>query len=155
MIATEVAEAVAAWIVEVCPEVNNAYDFDPAQIEHKLPIAIADVPDEGDQPNDPGLGLAISDVGIEQAALHVVRVSVELVVDQKPADEATRKLEGFVGAMAAAIRAERDSGEITFGGRVYGASPYWQANYEPPFIQFEGGVKGRRASFSLAVAELI
>jgi hypothetical protein len=152
--ATEISKAVAAWVVEVCPEVNNAYKYDPARIEHALPIAIVEAHDEEDAASDPRLGLAISDVGIEQAVLHVTRLSIELVVDEKPAGEATAKLEGFVAALAAALRAERAAGEITLAGRVEAVSPFWQANYEPPFIQFEGGVKGRRASFSLAVAEL-
>ena len=155
MDATEAAKALTEWAAATCPDLNNAYDYDPSSIQHALPVAVAGISDEEDTASEPRLGIEVSDVGIEQAALHVMRFTIELLVKDTPADAAAEQLEGFVGSLAAALRAERDTGEITLGGRVQAASPFWQASYEPPFVEFDDGTKARRASFSLALAELI
>lgn len=155
MDATEAAKALTAWAAEVCPDLNNAYDHDVNRIQHALPVALAAIGDEEDTSSEPRLGIEVSDVGLEQATLHVMRFTLELLVSDVPADAAAaEQLEGFVAALAGAIRAERDTGEITLGGRVEAASPFWQASYEPPFVEFDDGTKARRASFSLALAEL-
>lgn len=155
MDATEAAKSVTEWAVATCPELSNAYDHNPNRIQHALPVALAGASDEGDTPADPQLGIEVAEIGLEQATVHVLRFTIELMVEPDPADTAAEQLEGFVAALAAAIRAERDSGEVTLGGRVDAASPYWQAAYEPPFVEFDDGVTARRATFSLAVAELI
>lgn len=153
MNATEISKAVVDWATEVCPEINSVYDLDVASIGHSLPVALASVIEEGDSASRPDLGLEISDLSIDQAVLHTAAVSIEFLVDHD--DEASDKLEGFIGALAAAIRAERDSGEITLAGRVEGASPFWQAGYEPPLLEFDDTTFARRAAFQLTVAELL
>jgi hypothetical protein len=151
--ATEIARAVVRWATETCPDLNSVYDHDADQILDALPIAMAAVTSEQDTASQPSLGLEVADVGLEQAVLHVANASIEFLVNDD--DEASAKLEGFVGQLAGALRSERESGEITLGDRVEGASPYWQASYEPPFAVFDDSTKARRADFTLAVAELL
>jgi hypothetical protein len=154
MTATEVAKAVIDWASETCPDLNSIYGLDEDQIRDALPIAFAVMAEEADSGSRPDLGLEITDLGIDQAVLHTVGVSIELLVDDD--EEATEKLEGFVAALLAAKREEmKASGSITLGGRVQGASPFMTASYEPPFAVFDDATKARRASFSLTVAELL
>lgn len=154
MDATEIGKAVTEWATDICPSLNSVYDLDADQIEHALPVAMAAVTDEGDSSSRPDLGLEITDLGIDQAILHTAAVSIEFLVDDD--EEASAQLEGFVGALLAAKRAElRQSGSITLGGRVQAASPFMNGSYEPPFAVFDDGTKARRASFSLTVAELL
>lgn len=156
MDATEAADALVAWVEEVCTDVNKAYDHDPATIADSLPVALASVGNEEDTLSDPRLGLAIADQGLEQAALHIQRSNIELLVPPNPPTEATEALQGFVAALAKEMRRElREEGQITLGGRVEAASPFWAASYEPPFLEFDDGTTARRAVFSLAIAELV
>jgi hypothetical protein len=148
--ATEVAAALSEWASETCADLNNAYNHDPKTISHALPIATAGVTNEAVVQSDPTLGIAIADLGIQQASLHVLRSTILLIVDETPGEEAAQQLEGFVAEMAAALKVDE-----TLGGRVPGASPFWSATYEPPFIEFDDTIKGRAAYFSLVVAELI
>ncbi len=150
MNATEAAAALSEWASDTCDGLNNAYNHDPATISHALPIATAGVTTEAVVRSDPTLGIAITDLGIEQANVHVLRSTILLIVDETPGEEAAQELEGFVAELAAALKSDE-----TLGGRVTAASPFWSASYEPPFIEFDDATKGRVAYFSLAIAELI
>jgi hypothetical protein len=150
MDANEIADALVEWALETCPDLNGSYDHDPDSKTQPLPDVAAVVGGEGDSQSDPTLGLEIADFGLQETTLHTTRASLVLMVDPGDGAEATEQLQGFVSALAATLRADR-----TLGGRVRAASPFWQASYEPPFVEFDDGTKGRVATFSLAVAELI
>ena len=155
MDATEAAKALVEWAVEICPTLTSVYDYDPASIDAALPVALAGIAEEEDSAGDPRLGIVI-DQAPEQAVLHTMRASIEFVVDKDPAEGAAEQLEGFVNALAEALRAEwRNGGTPTLGGRFEAASPYWQGSYAPPLFEFDDGTIGRRAAFALVVAELI
>lgn len=150
MDANQIAEALVEWALETCPELQGSYDHDPDSKTQPLPDVAAVVGSEGDAPSDPSLGLEIADFGLQNATLHFTRASLFLMVDPGDGDAASEELRGFVGALARALRADR-----TLGGRVMSVSPVWQGSYEPPFVEFDDGTKGRIATFSLTVAELI
>lgn len=150
MDANQIAEALVEWALATCPNLEGSYDHDPESKTQPLPDVAAVIGGEGDGPSDPSLGLEISDFGLQQATLHTARASLILMVDPGDGDEATEQLQGFVGALAASLRADR-----TLGGRVPAAAPVWTASYEPPFVEFDDSTKGRVATFSLVIAELI
>lgn len=154
MDATEITKALVGWAVETCPDLNSVYDHEASSITNALPIAMAAVSDERDANEASGLGLEVADLGIQQAVLHVTNASLEFLVPPDDERGASERLQGFVAALAGAIRAEMRTGQITLGGRVDFCSPFWQAGYEPPFVIFDDGNKARRASFTVALAEL-
>lgn len=149
MDSTEAAKAAAEWAEATCDGLTNAYSHDPSRILDALPIATASASRESVLANDPRLGIEIADFGIEQADLHTMQVEILLLVRPEPADEASAQLESFVSALRLSLAADP-----TLGGRVMSASRYWDANYEPPFLEFDDGTTARAATFSLAVAEL-
>lgn len=150
MDATEASVTLVEWAVETCADLNNVYECDPARIQHALPIAVADIGEEAVVRSDPTLGIEIADLGLEQGNLHVLRSSIALMVDDTADDSAAKELEALVAKLGAAIATDE-----TLGGRVHAVSPFWRASYEPPFVEFDDGTKGRMATFSLAIAELI
>ena len=155
MDATEAAKALVGWATEVCPTLKSIYDHEPQSITSAVPFAMAAVADEEDSGGDSQLGISV-DEPIEQAVLHIMRARIELCVDPSDPEAAAEALEGYVNALAAAMRAEaRTVGAITLGGRVQTTSPFWRAEYLPPFLEFEDGTRFRRATFALAIAELI
>lgn len=149
MDATEAAKALTEWAVETCPELTNAYSHNADSISAALPVAVASVGTESGTDNDPRLGIEIADFGIEQADLHVMTVDILLMVQPKPTDIADEELRGFVRELRAALKADE-----TLSGRVPAASRFWDASYEPPYMEFDDGTVGRVATFSLAIAEL-
>ena len=150
MDATQVADALVEWAIEILPDLKGTYDHDPDSKTQPLPDLAASVASEETRANDPTLGLPFADLGIEQATLHSLRASLLLMVDPEDAGAATEQLQGFVAALAASVGADP-----TLGGRVPAVSPFWQASYEPPFVEFDDGTKGRAATFSLVITELI
>lgn len=154
MDATEISKAVVEWATETCPDLNSIYDQDVVEILDALPVCYAEMLDEEDAPAKPGLGLAITEFGLEQATVHATSLKLEFLVDDDGA--ANEKLEGFIAALANALRAEAATGDDpTLGGRVMAAPPFWSASYDPPFAVFDDNVKARRAEFRLVVAELL
>src|SRR5262249_18784102 len=137
------------WATKTCPTLTNAYDHDPSRIAHALPVAAAGVESEVMTKNDPTLGIAVVDVGLEQADVHVIRSTLLLLTHDEPADAVTAELEGSVAALAASLKADD-----TLGGRFPAVSRYWSANYEPPFMEFDDATKARVASFTVTIAEL-
>lgn len=150
MDAIEADKALVAWAMDTCSELSNGYDHDPNQIVDALPIVTASVSEEAVVASDPTLGLAIAEIGLDQAPLHVMRSTLLLMVAPEPADAADDQLKAFVAKLAASLK-----GDQTLGGRVPSASPYWRAPYDPPYVEFDDGTKGRAAYFSLAIAELV
>lgn len=150
MDSTQLADALIDWALKTCPTLEGSYDHDPDSKTQPLPDVAAFVGTEGDAESDATLGLDIALQGLEQATVHWMRATLMLMVDPEDAGGATEQLQGFVRDLATSLRADR-----TLGGRVPAASPIWQASYEPPFVEFDDGTKGRAATFSLAIAELI
>lgn len=150
MDANAIAEALVEWAMDTCPDLAGSYTHDPDSKTQPLPDVAAVVGAESESASDPALGLDIADFGIQQATLHSTRVSLFLMVDPGDGDEATQQLQGFVAALFASLRADR-----TLGARVPAAAPNAEASYEPPFVEFDDSTKGRIATFSLTVAELI
>jgi hypothetical protein len=148
--ATQVADALVAWAIDTLPDLQGTYDHDPDSKTQPLPDLAASVASEETRASDPTLGLPIADLGIEQATLHSLRASLLLMVDPGDAGAATEQLQSFVRDLRKAVEADR-----TLGGRVPAVSPYIQASYEPPFVEFDDGTKGRAATFLLVIAELI
>jgi hypothetical protein len=150
MDANQLAEILVDWVKETCPDLLGAYAHDPATKTQPLPDVAVFVDNERDAPGDPTLGLPLADFGIEQATAHISSVTVMLMVAPTDDDSADQELRTFIDQLANSVRAQNG-----LGGRIAGAAPYWSASYEPPFVEFDDSTKGRAATFSLTVAELI
>jgi hypothetical protein len=150
MDASRVADALVEWAIDTLPDLKGTYDHDPDSKTQPLPDLAVSVASEETRASDPTLGLPLADLGIEQATLHSLRASLLLMVDPEDAGVATEQLQDFVRDLREAVKADQ-----TLGGRVFLASPYIQASYEPPFVEFDDGTSGRAATFSIVITELI
>jgi hypothetical protein len=146
---TEVAAALVQWAKDTCPELKGAYDFDPPAKTQPLPDVAASVASEEVRRNAPELGLAVTDLGLEQADVHVVHATMLLMVPPDPPEVAAELLQSMFNALRLSVAADD-----TLGGRVPAASTYLSVSYDPPYVEFDDGTKGRAAFVSIAVAEL-
>lgn len=137
----QAAEKLAEWALATCPDLNAAYEEDPESKTAPLPDVAVVITSEGVTDRDPSTAIQL-----EQLDLHVYRAKLLLMVE--PDEGATDALQGFVKALGDSLKADQ-----TLGGRIPAASPYWDANYDPPFFEFDDGTEGRIADFSLTIAE--
>lgn len=149
MDATQASAALEAWAKATCPDLVGSYHHNPSRKTAPLPDVAASCGSEQVRRNAPELGIAVVDQGLEQADVHVLNMEMLLMAPPEPAAAATAQLQTFVAQLSAALLADD-----TLGGRVVGASRYFQASYDPPYIEFDDGTKGRCCFFNFAVAEL-
>lgn len=149
MDANELADALVAWAKEACPDIASAYNHSPSRKKDPLPDVAASIASESIRRNAPELGIAIVDLGLEQADVHVLSAELLLMVKHEPAQTATEQLQTFVAQLRASLEADD-----TLGGRVPAASRYFAATYDPPYIEWDDGTKARCAFVSITVAEL-
>lgn len=146
MSATDIADGLVAWALAVLPELEGSYDYPAGERDQALPDIAAEVHEEENVAANPGLDDEITS-GFEQADVRGYTCAVLLVVDPTDPQAASHQLYDFIDRLAYAIRADQ-----TLGGRVLRCSRNWKASYEPPFVEFEDGSKGRLATLTLSVA---
>lgn len=148
----EAVDAVVAWVVEHLPVLtDNTYNYVPAGKAKELPDVIGDLAGESIRQDDPDFPLT----GLQQVAIRRFDIGLSFMVesgaDEEGAAEATGQLRAQVETLAMALL--QDS---TLGGRVDLASPFvFEADYTPPFVEYEDGTRGREATVHLAIAERI
>lgn len=148
MIGTQViSDALIAWAVEECPQILGTYSHPHAEKESPFPDIAAEIQQsrvlQNDEENFPRFS-------IEQILLRVHRFSLMFVVDPDNPEVATQQLETIIDTLTQAMISD-DS----LGGRVPSVSPLSDATYEPPFIEFADGTRGRLATLEILVADTI
>lgn len=144
-----VVEAVVAWIAEVVPAVAaNTYTYLPAGKAKGLPDVAVDIVTSEIVREDPDFQM----MALQQVVLQVRRLALSFMVEsgvtEEQAKAATDTLRSFFDALVAGVLADH-----TLGGRVALASPFLTVDYEPAFVEYADGTRGREMTVQLAVAE--
>ena len=132
------------------PALAGGYDHVPERQTIPLPNVLCQILTESVEPRPPaGVDALLPDIDqLERWEIYGARLL--LAVEPEPVDEAAEALATYVAQLRTALDADR-----TLGGRVGGASPFFQASYDPPFAELDDGLRVRVATFQLTVAEAI
>lgn len=142
----EIIAAVEAWAVATVPELNS-YDSPPEELDQAMPLAIAEVVRDELKTADETL---LSKGQYQQTFLRVHSVDLVLLVNPNPAWTASEALYQMVDVLTKALR--RDS---SLGDRVHGASPLYDASYEPPEVEYADGTVARQVTINLTIGTTV
>jgi hypothetical protein len=139
---TQLATALESWAAGVLT--INTVEHAPTRLQEVLPLVICEV--KGDRRADrddqlPGIAT------YQQSYVRARRAELLLMVSPEDSWAATQTLYDYVDLLGAALL------EPTLGGRVHTASPYYEASYDPPEVQYADGTTARAATFSLTIGE--
>lgn len=137
-----VAQGVEAWAASVVPALNT-YDSPPEELDSALPLAIAEVVNDNVSSGDsklPGMG------AYQQTSLRFWEIDLVLLVTPEPRWTASHVLYGYVDELGKSLRKDP-----RLGGRVQAASPYYNASYDPPEVEYQDGTIARQVTIRLVV----
>ncbi len=141
------ADSLVAWAVATVPTILGTYAHPHAEKTQALPDLAAEIITSralrADDENFPYLG-------VEQFMLRVHQFRLMFVVEPDNALVATQQLETIIDALTTSMISDH-----SLGGRVPSTSPLSEATYDPPFIEFADGTRGRLATLEILVADTI
>lgn len=145
----QIVNAVVAWVAEIIPEVApNTYNHVPTGKVKGLPDVAVDILTNEVKLDDPEFRL----ISLQQVAVDVrllaLSFMVEAGVDEAGAEAATDLLRTFVDRVKAGLLADH-----TLGRRVPLASPFMVVDYEPAFVEYADGTRGREVTVQVRVGE--
>lgn len=149
MTTAEIADALTAWAVDTLPALQGSYNHPTAGKDQPLPDVAIEVDESriSQRPEDPSLSAIFA---IEQVAMRTWNVRLLLMVKPEPGEAASQQLAGFVDDLMAAVMSDG-----TLGGQVPWTSKEMRGSFQPPFVQFDDGTRGRLATLELTVGEPI
>jgi hypothetical protein len=139
-------QACELWAAGVIPALNT-FDHAPRSISEALPVVVADIQTDRVANADAGLpGLG----DYQQTYLRARSVDLLILVAPTPAWTAAQVLYGYVDALGEALQRDR-----RLGNRVEAASPFYEASYDPPEVEYEDGTIARQVTFRIVAGETI
>lgn len=141
----DLAVTLEDWAFEVTG--FNHYAHMPTSILEALPLVICEVQRDIRGDRDADLPQVSN---FQQAYVRARRATLLLMCDPEPSWTSSQVLYDAVDQLAEALRTDS-----TLGGRVYQASPKYEAGYTPPEVEHADGTRTRVASFDITVGELI
>lgn len=148
MNAADVAEALAAWALEVVPTLTASYSYPPLEKNSDPPDVVAGVLRESKLIRDPRFPWS----NVQQIGVRVWETELSIMADQGADDAASEAATDYLRAAVDAIFASQEA-DSTLGGRVHDTGPEVQADYEPGFVVYADGSRGREVRIVLTVAE--
>lgn len=145
MTSLEMVQAVEAWVVNALPDLSS-YDSPPEELTTALPIVIAEI---GEDQNTDAESNLPGQAQFQQTFLRVWNVSILLLVLPDPAWTASHTLYGYVDELGRLIR----HGVVLAPNVVMGQ--YYDANYEPPEVEYSDGTICRQVTIQVTVGETI
>lgn len=143
----EIAEGVAAWVVDVCdPAVATSYAYVPEAKPGPMPDVVIDILARKSAVDDPLFPMW----QIQQKWIRVWTVEASIMVDNSDRAAAAEQLNDYVDQLEA--EAMKDG---SLGGRVQMISPFFSFDLSHPFVEWGDGTRGREMSMTLAVGELM
>ena len=122
----------------------NTVEHAPTRLQDVLPLVICEVKGDRRADSDDQLpGVAT----YQQTYVRARRAELLLMVSPEDSWAATQALYDYVDALGKALL------EPTLGGRVPTASPYYEASYDPPEVQYADGTTARAATFTVTIGE--
>lgn len=145
----QVVNAVVAWVADIIPEVApNTYNHIPTGKVKGLPDVAVEILTTEVKLDDPEFGLfALQQVAVDIRGL-ALSFMVEAGIDEADAEAATDQLRTFVDRVKAGLLADH-----TLGNRVPAASPFMLVDYEPAFVEYADGTRGREVTVQMRVGE--
>lgn len=158
MINDDVMNAIAEWVGEVIPAIGDkTYPYQPGGKQKGLPDAVASLASEGPQREPPDEFPAFQ---LQQAGCYVWRCGVSIMVSagetegENEAADAT--LREYARALFDALASDPFLGaRLTDHAQASVWSFDFDYNQNGPLVEYEDGLIGREATFTLAVAEPI
>lgn len=145
MTTLEMIQAVEAWAVGVVPALSS-YDHAPEELTTALPMVLAEVQLDNQQDASTELpGMA----QYQQTFLRAWTVDLVVLATPDPAWTASHALYGYVDALGGAIR----EGVVLDGMVVM--SQFYEANYDPPEVEYGDGTVARQVTIKITVGETI
>lgn len=149
MNAQEVSEALVAWALDTCDELGDSgYAYPPMTKSKSLPDVVGGVEQESKLIRDPRFPIS----ELQETGIRVWECSLSVMAEQGETDEesaaATLMLRTIVDKLFAAHEADS-----TLGGRVFDTGPELTADYEPGFVVYADGSRGREVRIALTAAE--
>lgn len=143
---TDLMRACELWAASVIPALNT-YDHEPPSLGEALPLVVADIKTDAVQDGASELpGVA----AYQQTYVRARTVDLLILVSPEPAWTAAQVLYGYVDALGAALRKDQ-----RLGNRVEAASPFYEATYDPPEVEWTDGTIARQVTFRISAGETI
>lgn len=148
----QIIDALAVWIGTTVPDVaGKVYKAPPASKDLGLPDCIVGLLSEDPDLDDaqfPALA------AIQQVEGYTLRFGLSFMVQVAAGVEgelaADQLVRGYAEAVKRAVRAD----DAALGAReLIGRGPSF--DYDPPFVQYQDGTRGREMTCQLAVAQLL
>lgn len=137
------ASSLEAWAADLLS--INTVEHAPTSLSDALPLVVSEITNDSrasSQANLPAVGT------YQQTHVRARIVRLLLMVTPEPSWDATKLLYGYVDTIGAEIL--RDP---KLGGRVETTSPFYEASYDPPEVQYEDGTVARAATVTLTIGE--
>lgn len=149
-----IVAGVVAWVDDVIGQtalgenvgVRHVYDHLPVGKPYGLPDAIVEVANVQTVIDDPRLPFG----AIQNRWCVIYPIGLSMMVENDDPEAAAAQLLAYVKLLAASLTADG-----TLGGRVPFCSPSFTFNFDRPFVRYEDGTKGREATASLTVGDLM
>lgn len=143
----EVSDAVKAWVLATCEDIETGYSYPVASKLGALPDAVVIVSRKTVAPDQPEFPFA----QLEQMWMRAFTVEVSIMVESDEDGEAAHEqLQGFGELLEQSLLSD-----ATLGGRVEMCSPQVVFDYSTPFAEYEDGTRGRLLFVTMTVGELI
>lgn len=140
----QLATAMEAWAAEVLG--INTVEHAPTNLLEVLPLVICEIKRDTRANSDADLPTV---PGYQQTYVRARRAELLLMYNPENSWTATQALYSYVDDLGQAVL-----DDITLGGRVHRASPFYEASYDPPEVQYADGTTARAAVFAITIGEL-
>jgi hypothetical protein len=149
MDATAIADALRAWAEETIPALaGSGYSYPPMGKSKDLPDVVGGVDQESEAIRDDRFPWS----QIQQTGVHLFESSISIMAEQGKTEEEAEAAMLFLRTTVAELFAARRA-DNTLGGRVFDTGPEVSADYDPGFVQYADGSRGREVRITLTVAE--
>lgn len=146
MTTDQTAEAIVEWVVATIPEIESSYDHAAERKTQPLPDVGIEITDVEIRLDDERFPL----YQIENTAVLSRQFDILLMVDPEPAQTASDLLASFADQLIVSL-----ASDFTLGGRVPAAALGLRFRFNPPFVRFDDGTKGRVTTGTIIIGEPI
>jgi hypothetical protein len=149
MNATEVSEALVTWAQAVVPSLaGSGYDYPPMGKTKELPDVVAGVIAEAKDVSDERFPWSL----LQQTGVRIFDCQLSIMVEPGDTDDDSKAAMDELRSMVRALMDSQDA-DATLNGLVFDTDPRMRADYEPGFVEYADGSRGREVRIVLTVAE--
>ena len=148
----QIIDALAGWVAATVPDVDGkVYKAPPAEKDLGLPDCIVALLVEDPTLDDAQFPML---AGVQQIDGYTLRFGLSFMVQVEPGMAGELAADQLVRSYAEAIKRAVRADDAALGQReLIGVGPSF--DYDPPFVQYQDGTRGREMTCQLAVAQLL